>query len=374
MGFRGVTWRSQLAAALLCGALLWLGVGALQFGLRALLRGPSPDAPINAVDLQHRFDETRLWFDGQSAYALKPESAVYPPAAYPLLWLAVGWGDFRVVRIGWAVLSLFGLAMLMLGMSRAAAPLRVWRWPLALLPIALVATQICLGLGQLTLMLLPRRTPLQQAVLIALLVVALIKPSIGLPFAALCLLHMSWRERVALVSAYVVLTLFAAQFQAVALLTLIGQWQRNTAAVIGSNDFGYANLNWALTKDGLAGWNAIASLGVLGAYGVWAWLRRDLSLLPALAICALIARLWAYHSSYDDLLVMPAVLALCLARPRRVARSLALAIALCGVVRVQPLGYAQFGGDGFAWIMAALWLAAIGVLAWPRTTRSTISC
>jgi hypothetical protein len=367
-------WLTNAAALLICAGLAWLAFGVLIFGVGALTTDPSPASPLNAVDLRGRFDETRLWFDRESAYLTKPESAVYPPAAYPLFWLLLGWGDFRTVRVVWALCSLLGLLLLSAWVSRVTPVDRPWQWVLLLLPSALVATKIALGLGQLSLVLVPvsigaarlafvpSRDRAQQVVLIGLLLLALVKPSIGLPFAVLCLFRMTWPERVGLVAGYAALTVVAASFQSAGLIELVGQWQRNTAAVVGSNDFGYANLNWALTKAGMARWNTVGSLIVLTAYAAWAWSRRDLGMVRAIAISGLVARLWAYHSSYDDLLVLPAVAALCVIQPRWVGLLLACAIAVSGLDQIQTYGYQIFGGDGFAWAMAALWVGAIVAL------------
>jgi hypothetical protein len=369
-------------ALIVCIWLIWQGWSSVRFGIDALLTAPTPASPLNAVDLRHRVDETRLWFSGQSAYLKKPESAVYPPAAYPVFWLLLGWGEISSILRIWALLSLLGLLLLSVWAARVVSLVSELRGVQFVLPIALVATKIALGLGQASLILVPisigaaqlafqpARDRRQQVLLIGLLLVALVKPSIALPFIVLCALRMTWGERSALVVGYAALTLTAAWFQPVGVIELIGQWQRNTAAVVGSNDFGYANLNWALTKAGFANWNTIASLAALGVYGAWAWIRRDLRMLPAIAICALVARLWAYHSSYDDLLVVPAIVALCVARPRWLALPLAGAIALSGLEGVQPYGYQLFGGDGFAWLMALLWIAALLCLV--RDNRSEL--
>ncbi len=381
-------WRRRVfqgCALGICAITLWIASATLPRASLALLAGPSSAEPFNAVDLSLRSDETRLWFSGQPVYALR-EHALYPPAAYAVLWPVLGWAPEQAVRALWLLMSLCGLCIAMLLMTRALPSLSwPWRAALTVAPCAFVAAWVCLGLGQMTWVLLavtlgalrlvwrPGRGIARSAVLIALLLVVLVKPSIGLPVSVLALTRMTGRERGALLIAYAALTLLAAAFQPLGLFALILDWQRNAAAVAASNDFGYANLHWLLTLLGAGRFNTLVSLLVLAAYAAWVILQPERDWLTAVACCGIVARVWTYHASYDDVLIWPAIVALSVGAARdgqgsaRRAGAVVLAAVLwlLSVEGLQARGYALVG-DALNGAFLLLWIGALGVLLTQR--------
>jgi hypothetical protein len=357
---------------------------ALPAGLGALVGDPSSESPLNAIDLRLRLVETQLWFRGEPVYVMR-EDAVYPPGAYPVLWLAVGWMPIEHARFLWAALSLVCVATLGWQMARLAGMrahlTSTIALALALVPAAMLATRICLGLGQMSLVvisatvggvLLLTRLDARlgwpgRIVGVALILVGLAKPSLSLPFMPLLLWRADRRTLSTLAVSYVALSLLAwsAQSGNASLVTLLLQWQHNSAGVVSSNQFGYANIHWWLSERGLAEFNTIASLLLLGVLVVISGVIRRAPLSRAIAICALVARLWTYHSSYDDLLIAIVLAALAgetIGALSGAARALAALLWmlnwLAGLDGLQALLH-QWSPVSFSDVMGGLWICTL---------------
>ncbi len=138
---------TKLAWAGAIVVLLFSAAGALREGLGALLAGPLPEAPLNAVDLGHRQRETQGWFSGEPVYALSVD-VVYPPEAYTVLWPVLGWTSPPVARAAWAALTLAALAGLswigvrLSGPQPILARMALWLLPACLLAVAAIVARL----------------------------------------------------------------------------------------------------------------------------------------------------------------------------------------------------------------------------------------
>jgi hypothetical protein len=71
-----------------------------------------------------------------------------------------------------------------------------------------------------------------------------------------------------------------------------------------------ADLHICLSTIGLKEWILPASLIVLAALGFWVYCHRDGDCWLLLGVTALVARFWAYHRLYDNLLILLPMIAL----------------------------------------------------------------
>jgi hypothetical protein len=66
----------------------------------------------------------------------------------------------------------------------------------------------------------------------------------------------------------------------------------------------YGNIHSWLAVLGLKQWNVPASVVLLLSLGCWTYRYRHADLWLLLGVTAIVARLWVYHRSYDDVLVL----------------------------------------------------------------------
>ncbi|HUK13017.1 MAG TPA: hypothetical protein VLW17_06915 [Thermoanaerobaculaceae bacterium] len=356
--------RRRRRPALHWGEMAWLGLAIVVAGLAAyraqlalsMYFAGSGDQP--AGDLLRRWDEVRRWFAGQTVYGVLPD-AIYPPASYLLLWPLVGWLPAAGARLLFGGLELAGLAWLgveLLRLGRVAGARD--RGLLAVSLVAFQATAYAVAFGQLVLVLLPlllwaaiaagarpRRASRTALVTIAA-ITALVKPTVAAPFVWLIVLAVGlpWAAA-AVAGAYASLTLIAARFQPAGPSALALQWldaaQRRTTTI------GEANVHTWARQLGAPGLGVAASIAVLAWFCAWSFRHRADDRLFLAAVAALVARLWAYHLSYDDLLLLvpmawihrTATASAAAGKPSRWAR---LGLGYCWLVLLAPGAFALF--------------------------------
>ena len=310
----------RLAIALMAiVALVWLG-----YQFWRLLWGSAPiwpSSPSGAVDLKMRHAEVHRWFAGRPIYN-EPKGAMDPPATYAILWPLLGWLELTPARWLWSATTLAALGWLVyLIVQESGADTPLERVFVALMPISMYATGATIGNGQLIVHLLPillagllllqhgRGGWREDLLAVAMLLVALVKPSVAAPFFWI-VLFVPGRLRPALLVTlgYGALTLFAASFQKSDLWLLLRDWLARASRM--SAGAGEANLHIWLASLGLEEWLLPASLLALAALGFWIYhhRRRDLWLL--LGVTALVAHFWTYHRWYDELLILLPMVAL----------------------------------------------------------------
>jgi hypothetical protein len=248
-----------------------------------------------------------------------------------MLWPLLGWLELTPARWLWAATTVAALAWLVYVIARESGmETLLERMFVALLPLSMYATGAAIGNGQLIVHLLPAllagllllsKRPCRwpgELLAAALGLGALVKPSVSVPFFWIVLFVSGRLRPVLLVTAgYVALTLFAASFQALGVLSLIQGWLVNASAVAVRG--GHANLHIWLAAVGLKAWLLPASLPVLVALGCWTYRYRYADLWLLLGVTAIVARLWAKHWWFDDLLILLPMVALCRIAKRRFA-------------------------------------------------------
>jgi hypothetical protein len=196
--------------------------------------------------------------------------------------------------------------------SRAESPFE--RTYVALTPLSMNATGVTIGNGQLILHLLsllvaglyltyPVRRGWGKDLLGAgLLLTTLVKPNVSIPFFWVILLRPGGLRIAVLTSlGYFALTFFAACFQRMELITLLGQWLVHAKEAAQG---GYGDLHICLFALGLEEWILPASPIALAALGLWVYRHRDGDYWLLLGVTALFARFWTYHRLYDNLLIL----------------------------------------------------------------------
>jgi len=277
--------------------------------------------PHGAIDLRHRHEEVCRWFTGRPVYR-NLETAVYPPASCVILWPFLGWLAVAPARWLWAITSTVALgvlAYLIVQESNAETPLEKAFTVLMLL--SMNATGVTIGNGQLILHLLPllvagvclidsaRRSWRKDLLGAGLLLITLVKPNVSIPFLWIILFRPGGLRLAVLISlGYAVLPFLAVPFQMSEPLTLLRDWLANASAVAAKG--GLADLHICLSTLGLKEWILPASLIVLAALGFWVYCHRDGDRWLLLGVTALVARFWAYHRLYDNLLTLLPMIAL----------------------------------------------------------------
>jgi len=337
----------------LVGVLLLLAGLRLVGGFERLLFAPPAQRSTGfhlavgdgAVDLMTRRFETRDFFARRGT-----RTGVYPPASYAMLWPFLASGSVSFARWTWAAVLAAALAWLSTACARATG----FREPLArlvfgLLPLAFLATSAMIAVGQVTAVVLallvasvPKLTRAPRswrdgAVGGVLFALAAVKPTMAAPFGWLL---------VFLPGSFVPAAVSAGVYGGLTALALLlrdgGAAVVNAAAVTApsgvaspgpatagagsgilalatspSRDLprlfaaGHVNLQNLLVDLGIgAPWVMIAPLVAVAALGPWAWRHRRDDPWILLGVAGLVARFGFYHRVYDDLLVLPALVAL----------------------------------------------------------------
>ncbi len=313
---RDQLWRNFLliAACLMAAAALYrvpLELSRLAF--EPLGNGAS-------TDLVKRFREVQAWFDGRPVYGVI-ESADYPPASYIVMYPFVHWPTLEITRLVWTATTIAGLTWLcFITVRESGARTAVERVFVALLPLATYATAANIRIGQMGLHLVPlllagllmlayqERSWKRDLLATGLLVAALIKPTFSVPFFWVAFFRGGIRLTALVVGGYVALTLWGAAYQHDSLPVLIQGWLGQSGNVEATT--AHANLHTWLGGAGLQDWYMPGSLIVLTVAGAWTWWYRDADPWLLIGVASLVARFWSYHRWYDDILLLPAMIAL----------------------------------------------------------------
>lgn len=344
-----------------------------------------------AIDLKYFHTFATSWCAGQPIYQSMP-AAVYPPASYIILWPLLGWLPVPVARWCWAalmVLALVGLIRLLIQASGAATTRE--RVFLTLLVLGSNAVGVCVGNGQLILFLMPvlllalllvARGPVdwrRDLLAAVLFLVTLVKPSVSAPFFWLMIvLPRRLRPAILVVLGYAALTLAAATFQEAGLPLLLRDWLWRGSTSAAPN--GYGHLQILLAGLGLRSWMFPASLVILMALGIWCYRQRDADVWLLLGVTGIVARVWAYHRVYDDVLLMlPLITLYRLAKHHGVSTNPGgVAAGLCGLLSLTLIAPGPWHNIAPPWrdlydgFHVGTWLAALGYLLLASARRTAV--
>jgi len=215
----------------------------------------------------------------------------------------------------------------------------------ALMPISMYATGATIGNGQLIIHILPailagllilqnRNCTFRKELLaVALMIFSLVKPNVSIPFLWIAILAPG-RLRPALLIAlgYIALTLLALSLQETPEINLLSpeniqespqdipnitipesltdlQNLYTWSATWAQSDR-YSDLPVLLVTLGLQKLILPVTLLVLAAQGLWTFRHRNGDVWILLGVAAIVARFWAYHRWFDDLLILIPMVAL----------------------------------------------------------------
>ena len=334
-----------------------------------------------AVDLKLLHNTAQVWAARGPVYS--GPQWVHPPATYALSWLNYGWLDVNPARWWWALTSTLALGLLaLLAVRETGVQSRRDRLFLILMILAVSGTGITIGNGQLglhcllaslvgLLLIVRRNSWLTDLAGAALLVYALIKPTISAPFLCVALFAPRRLRPAVLVGlGYAGLTLFTASYLHKDLLELLRAWVANLPNLVARH--GNTNLNNWLVGLGLDAWLLPASFTVFAALALWVGAHRQADFWVLVGISALVARLWTYHSVYDDvLIILPLIAAYRLARagPAGANRDVAAGLFFAAALAVS-LAPARMINLPWPWnlpyeaALVTVWLALMIFLAW----------
>lgn len=266
-----------------------------------------------AFDLRLRHHEVNRWFAGQEVYG-DIERGDYPPASYAILWPLLGWLSLGAARLVWGVTAMAALAGLALAAVRGSgARTRLQVALAALLPFSTYAAAATLGMGQVAAHVL---VLLVAGVLVlerpgagwsgdiaasALLVPALVKPTLSVPFFWIVAFRPGRLRPFALVClGYAGLTFLAIAFQEGPLLTRLTGWFAEGPQPL----HGHTNIHRVMAIVGLDRAMLPVTAVILLATGWWIHRRRHADVWILLGVAALVAQLSVHHRLYDHLLIL----------------------------------------------------------------------
>lgn len=329
-----------------------------------------PQGPIDLL-IYHRL--IHGWFEGLPIYAQR-RTAVHPPALFLLLWPIYGWLPAEATRWLYALTVFPVLGAFAAILLREAHPARrSERALLTLLVVGCYPSAITIGIGQITLyvllaaiagtFLVLREPPdaARDAVAAALFLVALIKPNLTMPFFWVIAFRKGGIRPVVLalvgyfVATAVAMVLHGTSLDAMRALLLAWYFKGQG----GFSTTGYGNLHSWLGDLGLNSWIFPASGVVFAAHGLWAWRHRDADPWVLIGVAAIVARIWAYHRLYDDLLLIFPLVALYRLAGNAPEGEGAGAWLLFALGAAALIGPATLLVESAAWGLAALWFAQL---------------
>ena len=315
MNFPSLRFQTWSLCALIA-LMAYIAGARLEFVSQRLMNG-------DALDFTSRYIAVQQWFSGNGLY--DKHSSTYPPASYLLLWPVLGWLPLETASRLWGALCAGSLAWLVRTFV-CYAPIRSLqlRWFAAMAMLAFTATAAAIWLGQFVpvllalllasvLLLHPREGEVgwkREVASGVLMTLALVKPSVSLPFLWLLLWSPArLRLAVSVVVAYFALTLLSLWFQENGFQEIVG-WAETVNRNGAQLSEGYANVRVWLASLGLKPWSHPTSLLVFLGLGFWNYRHRHADLWLRVGVTALVARLWTYHNSYDDMLLIFPMIAL----------------------------------------------------------------
>lgn len=315
-----------LAVVMLLGGMSYFGRGVYRawFGtnLSEYLHRPGEDC-----DLQARADEyaefvRKIYPNRRLTQPGKPQArthTVYPPYALPMFSFFFGDWSYETGRIllqlssflslvaltcfGWSCLRRYGTSAALLG---SALP-----WIFSGNREAMTAGQfsiICAGLLAIQLRALASGGALRAGVCWAL---AMLKPQIALPFAALFIMRKQVRGLVAGVLLLGGMSIFALWWTDLGVVDFLRQGPTAEKLNFVMNHYGAGVwINYLGLNPRLAIYAGIILLGFVALAAFVLSRSMEVSLLPSAAMCSVLGFVLFYHGRYDNIMLFPLAYAL----------------------------------------------------------------
>ena len=314
-------WIARRRALLLTAisAMCIMAAGRLGYALPYLVEDVAPWA---AIDFENRYVEVNRWFSGLPLYGAVANGD-YPPASYTMLWVLLGWLALTPARWLWAASIIAATAAISYLTLKVVDPAtRTQRILAAGLIFSIYPTQMTMFVGQTGLhvlalliagfLVLSKANGRVRGDLAAslLLVLALVKPTLSVPFFWIVLFSPGRiRPMVLVATAYLALTIVASLFQSEGLFSLLQGWLDQADAQVATLD-GTVNIHKWLTLAGLDQWLLPASALILAFLAIWTYRHRRADVWLLAGVAALAARFWVHHRLYDDMLILMPMIAL----------------------------------------------------------------
>jgi len=371
---RGEEWLSRHKEKFLTGAICFLvalGAPRLVYQVWRLL---FKDGGNGANDLLLLRQWIIDWFEGKPIY-----SYILFPATFPTLWPITGWLSIEATR--WLWLGLYAVALwVLVRILKSGAVIRDGKETmlLALFVLTIYPTGVTIGNGQMALLLLPAvvagliisrdgsLTPWRRAAAVALLIFSSSKLPVTAPFFLILMISLKDLKTMTAVGlSYIALTFFSLSFRKMSIPEFTSRWTNETPSVVTVG--GHGNIHHFLSPLGIDNFLLPSSALILAALAVWIYKFRKTDFWVQLGVAAIIARFWAYHRLYDDILMiipMAAVLRLLrnggLSENERAAASIIFAVSV--VSFLVPGFFLQFPdpwGALFQGVQTTIWLSLL---------------
>ena len=319
-----------------------------------------------AKDLHANWDELQLVLHHTNPYVMSVTAAPYPPFAY-LANVAFLWAPWPAVRWYFALVSLICLGCV----ARWAYRVAVWHdhWFASSLAMSILATSAVssgLGLGQnailytaflvLALQLRERGWNGSSGFVLG---ITLSKISLAMPFLLPFFFRRDWRVLIAAATYVVGATAVLCIWLNASPVELTQQWIQR-AEKFACFDYGPASLICHLGFPANTVNRVCEATVILAATVIFAWLRR-LSLVTLFGLAAGFGRLWTYHRSYDNFVLVILLVALADGYLRTKQWQLGVAMLAVGSTLWLPLKTAEI--EIIQVLHVALWGAATIALA-----------
>jgi len=148
-----------------------------------------------------------------------------------------------------------------------------------------------------------------------LFIVALVKPTISAPFFWIVLFSGRVQPAIFVITGYLALYIFSASFQEAGLVELTKSWLDLGSSLAADSHKGSLNISYYATysqdiNDIFPHVNISISLILLMLLGMWIYYYRRIDLWTLLGVTGIFARVWTYHHTYDDVVILLTMIAL----------------------------------------------------------------
>lgn len=285
-------------------ALCALGAAYQGKGNLDLIWGTTPSS---AIDLRSRDAEQALFAQGQNPF--DHMHASQPPWGHPF-GAVLTWPAWPEVRVYFAVINAAALAWLLWWAYRqpcdATADVRLLMMAAV---FAFGGSCTATEVGQISMLVTALLAAALwcdatgRAALCGLMVgLAMIKPTIAAPFAVALIVSGRYRAAGAAAVYGVVATAATWAITGAEPLRMLGQMSEQAAIYVGDGTLGLVDVLGALGMSSSAQVALAPIIVAVPGLALMAWARPSLPL--AFAVAAVWGRLWTYHKSYDDVMLV----------------------------------------------------------------------